>query len=105
MPTEVAAVDALEALRDDGLHAEQAVPFAAQSRELAGAVFLAGEDRRAGCRALWYLIGGIVDRHHARRRAGSLVTPPSTPGTIRFLMRTLAKVPRVMTRSLPRREP
>ena len=34
-----------------------------------------------------------------------LVNPPSTPGTMRFLMRTLAKVPRVMTRSLPRREP
>jgi len=32
-------------------------------------------------------------------------TPPSTPGTMRFLMRTLAKVPRVITRSLPRREP
>ena len=33
------------------------------------------------------------------------VTPPSVPGTIRFLMRTLANVPRVITRSLPRREP
>jgi len=29
----------------------------------------------------------------------------TTPGVIRFLMRTLAKVPRVITRSLPRREP
>ena len=35
----------------------------------------------------------------------TFVTPPSTPGTIRFLIRTLAKVPRVITRSLPRREP
>ena len=33
------------------------------------------------------------------------VTPPSVPGAIKFLMRTLAKVPRVITRSLPRREP
>ena len=33
------------------------------------------------------------------------VTPPSTPGTMRFLMRTLANVPRVITRSLPRRDP
>src|SRR2546430_7515924 len=33
------------------------------------------------------------------------VTPPSVPGTIRFLIRTLANVPRVMTRSFPRREP
>src|SRR5438876_615463 len=32
-----------------------------------------------------------------------LVTPPSVPGTIKFLMRTLAKVPRVITKSLPRR--
>ena len=32
-----------------------------------------------------------------------MVTPPSVPGTIRFLIRTLANVPRVMTRSLPRR--
>ena len=29
----------------------------------------------------------------------------SVPGTRRFLIRTLAKVPRVITRSLPRREP
>ena len=62
----------------------------------AGAVFLAGEDderhafapdtssRRRRCAS-------------ARRPAGDSVTPPSTPGTIRFLMRTLAKVPRVMT--------
>ncbi len=35
----------------------------------------------------------------------TFVTPPSTPGTIRFLMRTFANVPRVITRSLPRREP
>ena len=33
------------------------------------------------------------------------VTPPSTPGTIRFLRRMLAKVPRTMTLSLPRRAP
>ena len=34
MPTRLRAVDALEALRDDRAHAEQRVPFAAQSREL-----------------------------------------------------------------------
>src|ERR1051326_7033894 len=36
------------------------------------------------------------------RSASTVVTPPSTPGTIRFLMRTFANVPRVITRSLPR---
>ena len=41
----------------------------------------------------------------ARQPGWRLVTPPSMPGTMRFLMRTLAKVPRVITRSLPRREP
>ena len=34
-----------------------------------------------------------------------VVTPPSSPPSMRFLMRTLANVPRVMTRSLPRRDP
>jgi hypothetical protein len=33
------------------------------------------------------------------------VKPPSTPGNIKFLMRTLAKVPRIMTSWLPRRAP
>ena len=33
------------------------------------------------------------------------VRPPSVPGTIRFLRRMLAKVPRTITRSSPRREP
>src|SRR3569833_2718898 len=34
-----------------------------------------------------------------------LVMPPSTPGTIALRMRVLAKVPRIMTSWLPRREP
>src|SRR5437868_8945926 len=33
------------------------------------------------------------------------VTPPSTPGTSRFLMRTFANVPRTITSWLPRRAP
>ena len=33
------------------------------------------------------------------------VTPPSTPGTIWFLSRILAKVPRIITSWLPRRVP
>ena len=33
------------------------------------------------------------------------VTPPSVPGARWFRRRMLAKVPRVMTRSFPRREP
>ncbi len=35
----------------------------------------------------------------------SSVSPPSTPASIRFLILTLANVPRVITRSFPRREP
>ena len=31
--------------------------------------------------------------------------PPSTPGTIWFVMRMLAKVPRIITSWLPRRAP
>ena len=41
-------------------------------------------------------------------RAGGIgvgVTPPSVPGTSRLRMRMLANVPRVITRSLPRRAP
>ena len=34
-----------------------------------------------------------------------MVTPPSTPGTIWFLMRMLANVPRIMISWLPRRVP
>src|SRR3979490_1615305 len=34
-----------------------------------------------------------------------MVKPPSTPGTIWFLMRILAKVPRIITSWLPRRVP
>ncbi len=33
------------------------------------------------------------------------VTPPSTPGTSLFLMRTFANVPRIITSWLPRRDP
>ena len=33
------------------------------------------------------------------------VTPPSTPGTMRFLIRTFANVPRTITWWFPRREP
>jgi hypothetical protein len=33
------------------------------------------------------------------------VTPPSTPGSIWFLMRVFANVPRIITSWLPRRAP
>ena len=48
-------MDALEALRDDGLHAEQAGALGRPVARAAGAVFLARDDdqRRAG---LWYFI-------------------------------------------------
>ena len=41
---QVAAVDALVALGDHRLTPSSSVPLAAQSRELAGAVLLAGDD-------------------------------------------------------------
>ena len=47
---EVGAVDALEALRDDGLHAEQAGALGGPVAARAGAVFLAGEDDERGAR-------------------------------------------------------
>ena len=84
------------------------VPLAAQSRLEPGAVLFAGEDdgRRAS-RDVRHR--RVVDRHDLRRLRQ--VTPPSTRepsafgGSMRFLMRTLAKVPRIMTSWLPRRLP
>ena len=59
---EVGAVDALEALRDDGLHAEQARALGRPVARAAGAVFLAGDDDERRARLL-VLHRGVVDAH------------------------------------------
>ena len=60
---------------------------------------------------------GLTEAEHKREDGGNgehvrldrlgwwRVMPPSTPGTIRFRMRTFANVPRTMTSWLPRRAP
>ncbi len=53
---EVGAVDALEALRDDGLHAEQLRALGGPVARAAGAVFLAGEDDESACPRAMYFI-------------------------------------------------
>ena len=64
MPIEVGAVDALEALRDHGAHAEQPRALGGPVARGAGAIFLAGEDDE---RHAFVLIahGRVVDRHLA----------------------------------------
>ena len=72
------------------------VPLAAQSRELTGAVFLAGDHDRAACPP-----SGIPRRRRrsaaACRRRVVAVTPPSVPGASSFRRRMFAKVPRIIT--------
>ena len=80
------------------------VPLAAQSRDEPVPYSLpAMIDQRHAARLV--LHRRVVDRHRPRRRACSLVMPPSMPGAISFLMRMLAKVPRIITSWLPRRAP
>ena len=71
---EVGAVDAFEALRDDGLDAEEAGAFGGPVAAGAGAVFLSGEDDERGAGGLvchagvvdaHLLAGGLVDRESA----------------------------------------
>ena len=101
---EVAAMDALEAVGDDRAHAEEARAFRGPVARAAGAVFLARRSRRAARARL---------RSASRRRKSivcsplgwCIVTPPSTPGTIRFFSRTFANVPRIITSWFMRRAP
>ena len=59
---EVGAVDAFEALRDDGLDAEEAGAFGGPVAAGAGAIFLSGEDDERGASGLVFH-AGIVDAH------------------------------------------
>ena len=70
----------------------------------AAAVFGAGQDDRAACLRL--CISSPRRRSTSTSPSGRWrVTPPSVPGASRLRMRMLANVPRVITRSLPRRAP
>ena len=96
-------MDPLESAGDDGAHAEQAGALGRPVARAARAVVLSGDhdERHAlGAVALRRVVDG-----HALAVGWWRVTPPSTPGTIRFRMRTLANVPRTMTSWLPRRAP
>ena len=55
-------MDALEALRDDGLHAEERGAFCGPVARAAGAVFLAGENHQR-CFRLRVFHRGVVDGH------------------------------------------
>ena len=92
---EVGAVDTLKALGDHGAHAEQVGALGRPVTRGAGAVFLAGKDHQR--RALGLVCHGRVIDRHDFARSGDLVKPPSTPSSIWFLMRILAKVPRIIT--------
>jgi hypothetical protein len=80
------------------------VPLAAQSREEPVPYSFPAITTR-GVPAAWYCIRGIVDGHDSVAIGHVLVTPPAVPGTSSFCRRMLAKVPRIITSWLPRREP
>ncbi len=129
-PHQVGAVDALEALRDHGAHAEQLRALRRPVARGAGAVLLAGEHDQ---RHLFLLVAhrGVVDRQlldrplldgsppagppprpcEPRRGPRQVVgEPPSgsaapSGARSRLRMRMLAKVPRIITSWLPRRAP
>ncbi len=93
---EVAAVDALVALGDDRLDAQQRGPLAAQSRELPEPYSLPAITT-SGIAFMLVLHRGVEDAHLLAARVGGGSTAPSTPGTIWFRNRMLAKVPRIIT--------
>ena len=71
-------------------------PLAAQSRERAGAVFLAGQNDQRHT-ALRVFHAGVEDGHLLALGQQWRVTPPSVPGASLFRSRTLANVPRTIT--------
>jgi hypothetical protein len=101
---EVRAVDALEALDHHGLDAEQPRALRRPVARRAGAVFLAGDDDQRHA-ILLVAHRRVVDRHLLARRLVPGDAAARLPGTISFLMRMLAKVPRIITSWLPRRVP
>ncbi len=98
-------MDALVALGEDGAHAEELRPFAAQSRDEPEPYSLPAMTK-SGTPS-----GDVLHRRRrrstssARRSAGDASTPPSVPGASWLRRRTFANVPRTMTSWLPRREP
>jgi hypothetical protein len=104
---QIGAVDALEAARDHGAHAEQPRSLGRPVARRAGAVLFAGDDDR---RRAPLEVGASPRRRpsSAGRRAGCSrlpAAPSASAGNIRLRMRTLAKVPRIITSWCPRRAP
>src|SRR5262249_16792153 len=90
------------------------VPFAAQSREEPAPYSVPARITNGVLFSAYFIAASKIDiwspsppffELPVRLGPKYLVRPPSVPGTIRFLIRTFAKVPRVITKSFPRREP
>ena len=82
-----------------------AVPLAAQSREEPEPYSLPASTT-SGVAVRGVLLGRVVDRRLLTVGPGRWrVTPPSVPGASWLRSRMLAKVPRIITSWLPRREP
>ena len=93
---EIAAMDALEALREHRLDAEQQRALRRPVARRARAVFLAGDDhqRHAAPRGT----SPTRRRSSSPRPSGSsVVQPPSVPGASWLRRRMLANVPRIIT--------
>ena len=89
-------MDALERLGEHGAHAEERGafrgPVAAAALAIVAPAQHDGGDARFSVGAAASCIGTI-----SRIREEARVMPPSTPGTSKLRMRTLAKVPRTIT--------
>ena len=106
---EVRAVDALEALAITARTPRSLVPLAAQSRD-EPVPYSRPANTTKGTLLRLITHGGVIDRETLTGRLQWMVKPPSTTlpvssFTIWFLMRMLAKVPRIITSWLPRRVP
>ena len=84
------------------------MPFAAQSRELP-VPYSSPPNTTSGVPCATVAHRGVVDGHllaaGLEQRHAAFLARRGVGGSIRFLMRTLAKVPRIITSSLPRRLP
>ena len=105
MPTRVAAVDALEALGDHRLHPSRMVPLAAQSREEPVPYSLPASTTSGVPSALYASPRRRSPASRRRRRRRVQRVAAFLAAQHQVLMRMLAKVPRTITSSLPRREP
>ena len=88
------------------LHPEQRGALRRPVARRAGAVLLAGEHHQRGARLL-VVLRGLEDRRHLAVVLGEVARArrPRCPGRSWLRSRMLAKVPRIITSWLPRREP